>query len=88
MKATMSNGVLTYVGFDPTDNGSWIIKEKDDWTYVNFQRDAFTQIISGYVVRQPDGRYRAFDLMETYSEFFDDKLKAIALVKQKYQQEG
>lgn len=88
MEARINCGAITYVGFDPSDNNSWIIDEKGDWTYVIYQKDAFTRIISGYVVRQPNGKYRAFNCMETYNKLFDDKQNAIEFVKQEYQNKG
>lgn len=88
MRARIDSGAVAYIGFDPSENNSWVINEKGDWTYVNYQRDEFTQVISGYVVKQPDGRYRAFNCMETYSEFFKDKQNAIRLVQQKYREEA
>ena len=84
MRATVQHGAVTYVGFDPSHNGSWVVEEKGDWTYVIYQRDAFTRIISGYVVRQPDGQYRAFNCMETYNKAFDDKENAIEFVKMEH----
>ena len=88
MKATVRSGAITYVGFDPSNNGSWVVEDKGDWTYVIYQEHEFCRTISGYVVKQPDGKYRAFNLAETYSEFFDDKHDAIAFVKKKYEEEA
>ena len=84
MRATVQQGAVTYTGFDPSHNDSWVVEEKGDWTYVIYQRDAFTRIISGYVVRQPDGQYRAFNCMETYNKAFDDKENAIEFVKMEH----
>ena len=86
MRSKIRNGAVTYIGFDPSNNNSWIIDEKGDWTYVNYQPDEFTQVISGYVVKQPDGKYRAFNCMETYNELFDNKQKAIEFVQNKYEE--
>lgn len=84
MRATVQHGAVTYVGFDPSHNDSWVVEDKDDWTYVIYQRDAFTRVISGYVVRQPSGQYRAFNCMETYNKTFKDKQDAIEFVKTEY----
>lgn len=88
MRSEINCGAVTYRGFDPKDNGSWIIEEKNDWTYVCFQKDAFTRAITGYVVRQPNGKYNAFNCMRTYDKSFDDKQNAIAFVKKKYAEEA
>jgi len=88
MRATVHHGAVTYTGFDPSHNDSWIVEERGGWTYVIYQEDEFARIISGYVVRQPDGRYRAFDCMETYNKVFDDKENAIEFVKMKHGEEA
>ena len=87
MRSEMNYGAVTYRGFDPKDNGSWVIEEKGEWTYVCYQRDAFTKVISGYVVKQERGEYRAFDCMETYNKLFNDKQDAIRFVQKKYEEE-
>lgn len=84
MRSEVNCGAVTYIGFDPKDNNSWIIEEKNDWTYVCYQIGGFTRAISGYVVKQTDGKYRAFNCMETYNELFSDKQDAIKFVQRKY----
>ena len=78
----IQNGV-TYTGFDPQDNGKWIIKTKGNWTYVNYQRDEFTQVIAGYVVQENE-KYEAYNFGRTYTEYFDDLDSAIEFSKEKY----
>ena len=75
MKAEMQSNGVTYVGFNIEDNGKFIVETKGDWTYVNFQENEFTQIIFGYVVRQNDGRYKAFQLGTMETNFNDRNVK-------------
>ena len=48
MNATIQNGQVTYVGFNPNDNNKWFIETRGSYTYVNYQEDEFTQVIFGY----------------------------------------
>lgn len=88
MRSKIDCGAVTYIGFDPKDNNSWIIEEKGDWTYVCYQTDGFTRAITGYVVEQTDGRYNAFNCMRTYDKFFDSKQEAIEFVQSKHMEEA
>lgn len=87
MRSEVNCGAVIYRGYDPKDNGSWIIEEKGEWTYVCYQRNEFTKVISGYVVKQTGGEYRAFNCMETYNKLFSDKRDAIRFVQKKYEEE-
>ena len=75
MKAEIQSNGVTYVGFDIENNGKFIVETKGEWTYVNFQENEFTQIIFGYVVRQNDGRYKAFQLGTMETNFNDRNVK-------------
>lgn len=52
MNATIQNGQVTYVGFNPNDNNKWLIETRGSYTYVNYQKDEFTQVIFGYVIKE------------------------------------
>lgn len=43
MVATKTDGIITYIGFDPVNNGKRWIEEKGRWTYVTRQKDEWTQ---------------------------------------------
>lgn len=82
MRATLWHGQVTYTGFNPIDNGKWLIETKDNYTYVNFQDDEFSQTIFGYVIRQNDGKYKAFrGLDEKTTKYFDTVDDGIVYVK-------
>ena len=71
MVAKKQDGLVSYVGFDTENNGKFIIETKGSWTYVNYQEDGFTQVIFGYVVKQNDGRYKAFQFGDRNVKYFD-----------------
>lgn len=78
----MKDKILTFIGFDPVDNGKWLIETRDNYTYVNYQEDEFTQVIFGYVIRQNDGKYKAFQgLDEETAKYFDSIEDGVAYVK-------
>ena len=73
--------MIEFVGFNTKDNGNFIIETKGDWTYVNYQKDEFTQVIVGYVVKQNDGRYKAFQLDERNVKYFESVSDGIEYIK-------
>ena len=75
MVAKKQDGLVSYVGFDTENNGKFIIETKGSWTYVNYQEDGFTQGVFGYVVKQNDGRYKAFQLGTMETNFNDRNVK-------------
>lgn len=75
MIAKRQDGLITYTGFDTDNNGKFVVETKGNWTYVNFQRDEFTQVIFGYVVRQDSGKYKAFQLGTFETDFKDRNVK-------------
>lgn len=81
MIATKKNGLVSYIGFDTENNGKFIIKTNDSWTYVNYQKDEFTQIIFGYVVKQDNGRYKAFQCGDRNVKYFDSVYDGIEYIK-------
>lgn len=81
MIAEKKIGMLTYTGFDDVNNGTFVIETKGDWTYVNYQRDEFTQVIVGYVVKQIDGRYKAFQLDDRTIKYFDSLDGGVEYIK-------
>ena len=84
MVAKKQDGLVSYVGFDTEHNGKFIIETKGSWTYVNYQEDGFTQVIFGYVVKQNDGRYKAFqfgDINVKYFDLIDDGVEYIKSLK-------
>ena len=84
MVAKKQDGLVSYVGFDTENNGKFIIETKGSWTYVNYQEDGFTQVIFGYVVKQNDGRYKAFqfgDINVKYFDLIDDGVEYIKSLK-------
>ena len=83
MVAQITQNGITYTGFDPQNNGKWIIETRSNWTYVNYQRDEFTKVIVGYVVEE-NGKYKAFDCGKTYTKYFDDLNSGIEFSKEKY----
>lgn len=75
------SGMVTYTGFDDVNNGTFIIDTKGDWTYVKYQRDEFTQVIHGYVVRQNDDRYKAFQFGDRNIKYFDNLIEGVEYIK-------
>lgn len=75
MKAKIQSNGVTYTGFDTEDNGKFIVTTKSDWTYVNYQENEFTQVVFGYVVKQNDGRYKAYQLGTMETNFKDRNVK-------------
>ena len=80
--------------FTQTNDNEVIIEGSKDDYYLNYQKDEFTRIICGYVVKQDDGRYRTHRLGTFDTNFKDrnvgyfDSLKdGIAYMKQVYIQE-
>lgn len=45
MNATKRNGLITFVGFDPQDNGKRWIEEKGNYTYVCKQKNEWNQSV-------------------------------------------
>lgn len=54
-KATYTHNGVTYTGFDPDDNGKIIINTKGDWTYIDYQKNEWGQVIFGYIVANTHG---------------------------------
>ena len=75
MKATIQSNGVTYTGFDTEDNGKFIVETKGEWTYINYQENEFTQVIFGYVVKQDDEKYKAFQLGTFDTNFKDRNVK-------------
>ena len=75
MKAEIQSNGVTYTGFDTEDNGKFIVTNNGDWTYINYQENEFTQVIFGYVVKQSDGKYKAFQLGTFETNFKDRNVK-------------
>ena len=80
MIAKQQDGLITYVGFDTANNGKFVVETKGRWTYVNYQENEFTQVIFGYVVKQDDGRYKAFQLGTFETNFKDRNVKYFDLL--------
>ncbi|MCR0531730.1 hypothetical protein MKC55_20500 [[Clostridium] innocuum] len=94
MVTKIQDGLVTYIGFDTNENRKFIVETKGNWTYINYQKDEFTRIICGYVVRQQDGRYRTHRLgtfdtnfKDRNVKYFDSLNDGIAYMKQVYIQE-
>lgn len=81
MIAKKQYGLITYVGFDTDNNGKFIVETKGNWTYVNYQEDEFTQVIFGYVVKQDNGKYKAFQLGTFETNFNDRNVKYFDFVE-------
>lgn len=81
MNAKIQNGQVEYVGFNPSDNDKWIVETRGTYTYVNYQKDEFTQVIFGYVIEQKNGKYKAFhgldDKNAKYFEMVEDGIKYV-----------
>lgn len=74
-------GSITYTGFDTETNGRFIVETKGDWTYVNFQEDGFTQVIFGYVVKQSNENYKAFQCGDRNVKYFDSLDDGVEYIK-------
>ena len=72
MVTKIQDGLVTYIGFHANKNKKFIVETKGNWTYINYQKDEFTRIICGYVVKQDDGRYRTHRL-GTFDTNFKDR---------------
>lgn len=82
MNTIIQNGQVTYIGFNPNDNNKWIIETRGNYTYVNYQKDEFTQVIFGYVIKQNNGKYIASHGLDKKSEkYFDTVDEGIEYVK-------
>ena len=81
MIANKQDGLVTYIGFDTENNGTFIVKTKEAWTYVNYQENEFTQVIFGYVVKQNDGRYKAFQFGDRNIKYFDSVDDGVEYIK-------
>ena len=81
MIASKQDGLITYIGFDTENNGKFIVETKGSWTYVNYQEDEFTQVIFGYVVKQNDERYKAFQLGDRNVKYFDSADDGVEYIK-------
>lgn len=81
MNTKIQNGQVEYVGFNPSDNDKWIVETRGTYTYVNYQKDEFTQVIFGYVIEQKNGKYKAFhgldDKNAKYFETVEDGIKYV-----------
>ena len=78
MIAEKKDGAISFIGYDTENNGKFIVEKgslNSDWTYVNYQKDGFTQVIFGYVVKQEDGKYKAFQLGTMATNFKDRNVK-------------
>ena len=75
MIAEKKVGLITYTGFDTENNGKFVVETKGNWTYVSYQKDEFTQVIIGYVVKQDNGRYKTFRLGTFESNFKDRNIR-------------
>lgn len=71
MIAKKQDGLVTYVGFNTEDDGKFLVETKGNWTYINYQEDEFTKVIFGYVVKQNDGKYKAFQFGDRNIKYFD-----------------
>ncbi len=81
MKEAIKNGQVTYIGFDKKNNNKWLVETRGSWTYVDFQENEFTQVIFGYVVRQENGTYKAFQSGDRNVKFFNDVNDGIEYIK-------
>ena len=84
MVAKRQEGLITYTGFDTDNNGKFVVETKGSWTYVNYQENEFTQVIFGYVVKQNDGRYKAYQFGDRNVKYFnlvDDGVEYIKSLK-------
>lgn len=81
MKEELKNGQVTYIGFDKKNNNKWLVETRGSWTYVNFQENEFTQVIFGYVVRQENGTYKAFQSGDRNMKFFNNVNDGIEYIK-------
>ena len=81
MIAKIQEGLITYIGFDTDNNGKFIVETRGDWTYVNYQEDEFIQVIFGYVVKQDNGKYKAFQLGTFETNFNDRNVKYFDFVE-------
>lgn len=78
MIAEKKDGAISFIGYDTENNGKFIVEKgslNSDWTYVNYQKDGFTQVIFGYVVKQEDGKYKAFQIGTMETDFKDRNVK-------------
>ncbi len=76
--------MVFYEGYDSKDNNDFNIKTIDNWTYINYQEDEFTQKIIGYVVRQENGKYMAFQFGDLNNKYFDVLEDGIEYIKSLY----
>ena len=44
-KATLTNGIATYTGFEKNDNGKTFVEEKNDYIYISYQANEWTQYL-------------------------------------------
>lgn len=84
MIAEKKDGAISFIGYDTENNGKFIVEKgslNSDWTYVNYQKDGFTQVIFGYVVKQEDGKYKAFQFGDRNVKYFDTVNEGIEYIK-------
>lgn len=76
MEPKIQYGPVTYTGYDHKNNGKFIVERgKGTYTYVSYQNDEFTKTICGYVVKQNDDTYKAFQLGTFETDFKDRNVK-------------
>lgn len=81
MKAEIQSNGVTYTGFDTEDNGKFIVSTHGNWTYVNYQENEFTRVIFGYVVKQDNGKYKAFQFADRNIKYFDTVDDGVEYIK-------
>ena len=81
MVANKQDGLVTYIGFDTENNGKFIVETKGTWTYVNYQENEFTQVIFGYVVKQNDGKYKAYQFGDRNIKYFNSVDDGVEYIK-------
>ena len=81
MIAQKKDGLVTFIGFETNDNGKFLVETKGNWTYVNYQENEFTQVIFGYVVKQSDGKYKAYQFGDRNVKYFDSVDDGVDYIK-------
>ena len=81
MIAKKQDGLVAYVGFNTEDNGKFLVETKGNWTYINYQEDEFTKFIFGYVVKQNDGKYKAFQFGDRNIKYFNSLDDGVEYIK-------
>ena len=81
MVAKKQDGLVTYVGFDIENNKKFIIETQGSWTYVKYQENEFAQVIFGYVVKQDNGKYKAYQFGDRNVKYFDTVDDGVKYIK-------